>query len=102
MAMSPKSNAMEVAYILASQDAREELADPVPLHLRNAPTGLMKDLDYGKGYQYAHDYEEKMTEMECLPESLAGKEYYYPTEQGNEARYKERLEQIKKWKKSKR
>ena len=102
MAMSPKSNAMEVGYILASRDAQNELSDPVPLHLRNAPTKLMKDLDYGKDYKYAHDFQEKMTEMECLPESLRGKEYYFPTDQGNEARYKERLKQIKDWKESKR
>ena len=98
MAMAPKSNAMEVAYMLASRDAQEELAEPVPLHLRNAPTSLMKELDYGKGYVYAHDTEEKMSEMECLPESMRGKEYYYPGDQGNEARYKEKLQQIKAWK----
>ncbi|MBP3816250.1 MAG: replication-associated recombination protein A [Firmicutes bacterium] len=102
MAMSPKSNAMDVAYMLAKRDALNELDEPVPLHIRNAPTKLMKDLDYGKGYKYAHDFEEKMTEMECLPESLKGTEYYYPTTQGNEARYKERLEKIKAWKEGKR
>ena len=102
MAMSPKSNAMEVAYMLAKQDALNELDEPVPLHIRNAPTKLIKELDYGKGYKYAHNYEEKMTEMECLPESLVGTEYYYPTNQGNEARYKERLEKIKAWKEAKR
>ena len=99
MALAPKSNAMEVAYLTAAADAREMVAEPVPLHIRNAPTGLMRDLDYGKGYQYAHDYEEKMTAMECLPESLAGKEYYRPTEEGFESRYKERLNNIKEWKK---
>ena len=98
MAMAPKSNAMDVAYMLASRDAQEELAEPVPLHLRNAPTRLMKELDYGKGYVYAHDREEKLSEMECLPESMRGKEYYFPGEQGNEARYKEKLQQIKAWK----
>ena len=102
MAMSPKSNAMEVAYLTAKQDALKELADPVPMQIRNAPTGLMKDLGYGKGYVYAHDTEEKMSEMECLPDSLKGKEYYFPTEQGNEARYKERLEKIKAWKQARR
>ena len=102
MAMSPKSNAMEVAYLLARQDALEEISDPVPLHLRNAPTKLMKELEYGKGYKYAHDFQEKMTEMECLPETLKDKEYYFPTEQGNEARYKERLEKIKAWKAARR
>ena len=102
MAMSPKSNAMEVAYLMAKEDALNELDEPVPLHIRNAPTGLMKNLGYGKGYKYAHNFEEKITEMECLPESLLGKEYYYPTNQGNEARYKERLEKIKAWKESRR
>ena len=102
MAMSPKSNAMEVAYMLAQRDAIEELNDPVPMHIRNAPTKLMKDLNYGKGYKYAHDFQEKMTEMECLPESLKGTEYYFPTTQGNEAKYKERLENIKAWKAKKR
>lgn len=99
MSLAPKSNAMEVAYLTAAKDAREQLAEPVPMHIRNAPTGLMKDLGYGEGYQYAHDYEEKMTKMQCLPDSLVGREYYKPTEQGHEARYKERLEQIKEWKK---
>ncbi|MCR4890621.1 MAG: replication-associated recombination protein A [Lachnospiraceae bacterium] len=99
MAMAPKSNAMEVAYYAARDDAIKDVAEPVPLHLRNAVTGLMKDIGYGKGYQYAHDYEEKMTRMTCLPESLLGKEYYFPTESGNEARYKERLQKIKEWKK---
>ena len=99
MSLAPKSNAMEVAYLTAAKDAREHLAEPVPMHIRNAPTGLMKDLGYGEGYQYAHDYEEKMTKMQCLPDSLVGREYYKPTEQGHEARYKERLEQIKEWKK---
>ena len=98
MAMSPKSNAMEAAYLSARKDAIDNMADPVPLHLRNAPTKLMKALDYGKGYMYAHDYEEKITAMDCLPESLSGKTYYYPTDQGNESKYKERLLKIKEWK----
>ena len=102
MAMSPKSNAMEVAYLMAKQDALNELDEPVPMHIRNAPTKLMKDLGYGDGYKYAHNFEEKITEMECLPDSLLGKEYYYPTNQGNESRYKERLEMIKNWKKARR
>ena len=71
MALAPKSNAMEVAYMTAKADAEKALADPVPLHLRNAVTGLMKDLDYGKGYRYAHDYAEKLTDMQCLPDALA-------------------------------
>ena len=99
MAMSPKSNAMETAYLTARKDALNDLAEPVPLHLRNAPTKLMRELDYSKGYKYAHDYEDKLTAMSCLPDSMKGKEYYHPTEQGNEVHYKKRLEQIKQWKK---
>ena len=99
MAMSPKSNAMETAYLMARKDALNDLAEPVPLHLRNAPTKLMRELDYSKGYKYAHDYEDKLTAMSCLPDSMKGKEYYHPTEQGNEVHYKKRLEQIKQWKK---
>ena len=99
MALAPKSNAMEVAYLEAAADARNNMAEPVPMHIRNAPTKLMRNLDYGKGYQYAHDYEEKMTAMECLPDSLKDHEYYHPTDEGFEPRYKERLRQIKEWKK---
>ena len=98
MAMVPKSNAMEVAYFAAREEAIAQLAEPVPLVLRNAPTKLMKELDYGKGYQYAHDTKEKMTAMQCLPDSLVDREYYRPTDQGLEARFKERLAQIKDWK----
>lgn len=98
MAMVPKSNAMEVAYLTARQDALTQLAEPVPLVIRNAPTKLMKELDYGKGYQYAHDTEEKLTAMQCLPDSLVDREYYHPTDQGLEVRFKERLAQIKDWK----
>ena len=89
---------METAYLSAKADAMEQLAEPVPLHIRNAPTRLMKELNYGKGYQYAHDYEEKMTAMQCLPDSLEGTQYYHPTEQGTEARFKARYEQIREWK----
>jgi len=99
MSMAPKSNAMDVAYHMARGDAQNQLAEPVPLHIRNAPTKLMKELDYGKGYQYAHDTAEKLTSMQCLPDSLAGKEYYIPTEQGLEVKYKAKLAQIKQWKK---
>ena len=98
--LSPKSNAMEIAYLEAESDALKTAAEPVPMQIRNAPTKLMKELDYGKGYMYAHDYEEKITELQCLPDSLKNKEYYHPTTQGLEARYKERYNQIKKWKKS--
>ncbi len=100
MAMAPKSNAMEVAYLTAKEDAIHQLDEPVPLVIRNAPTKLMKDLHYGEGYQYAHDTKDKLTNMQCLPDSLQGREYYKPTEQGLEARYKQRLQQIKEWKKA--
>ncbi|MCD7806455.1 MAG: replication-associated recombination protein A [Lachnospiraceae bacterium] len=99
MSMAPKSNAMEAAYNAAKVDAIEQIAEPVPLIIRNAPTNLMKELSYGEGYLYAHDYEEKLTAMQCLPDSLQGREYYQPTAQGQEARLKERLEEIKTWKK---
>lgn len=99
MSLAPKSNAMETAYNEAKADALSQLAEPVPLVIRNAPTKLMKDLGYGDGYQYAHDTEEKLTDMQCLPDSLLGREYYRPTEQGVEGRFKKRLEDIKEWKK---
>ena len=98
VAMAPKSNATYVAYEEAKQDAMEHYAEPVPLVIRNAETKLMKDLGYGKGYQYAHDSEDKLTNMQCLPDSLLDREYYRPTEQGVEIKYKERLEAIKSWK----
>lgn len=97
MAMSPKSNAMEVAYLKAKEDALKMIAEPVPLNIRNAPTKLMKDLGYGKDYIYAHDTKDKIALMQCLPDSIKDKEYYFPTEQGLEIRYKARLEEIKKW-----
>ena len=100
MALAPKSNAMEVAYFAARDDAQEHMAEPVPMNIRNAPTSLMKGLGYGKGYKYAHDYEDKITAMQCLPDSLTGREYYKPTEQGVEGRFKERLNSIKAWKKT--
>ena len=99
MAMAPKSNALYAAYGAARKDALTQLAEPVPLVIRNAPTALMQSLKYGEGYQYAHDTKEKLTNMQCLPDSLLGREYYRPTGEGLEARYKERLEQIKQWKK---
>ncbi len=99
MSLAPKSNSLYVAYESAKRDALNTRSEPVPLVIRNAPTKLMKELDYGKGYKYAHDTEEKLTSMTCLPDALVGREYYVPTEQGLEGRYKERLESIKKWKK---
>lgn len=100
MAMAPKSNSMYMAYESAKSDAVEHLAEPVPLVIRNAPTKLMKELNYGKGYQYAHNSDEKITNMQCMPDNLKNREYYQPTEQGLEAKYKERLKQIKEWKKT--
>ena len=98
MSLAPKSNALYVAYETAKKDALTQLSEPVPLVIRNAPTRLMQELDYGKGYQYAHDTADKLTDMQCLPDSLEGRAYYRPTEQGLEAKYKARLEQIKQWK----
>jgi len=99
LSMAPKSNAMELAYNEAKADALQHLNEPVPLQIRNTPTRLMGELGYGKGYQYAHDTKEKMAAMQCLPDGLKDRSYYHPTEQGLEARYKERLRQIKAWKK---
>ena len=99
MSLAPKSNALYMAYNHAREDAQAMLAEPVPLVIRNAPTGLMRELDYGKGYQYAHDTEEKLTNMQCLPDSLLGRTYYQPTRQGLEGRFADRLEEIKRWKK---
>lgn len=96
--LAPKSNALYMAYESAAKDAREMLDEPVPLQIRNAPTSLMKDLGYGKDYQYAHDSEEKLTTMQCLPDSLKDKKYYRPTTQGVEKRVKERKEAIEQWK----
>ena len=99
LATAPKSNAVYMAYNAAATDAHTQAADPVPLHLRNAPTKLMKDLHYGKGYRYAHDEQDAIVEMECLPESLAGRKYYRPTDRGFEKEIKRRLdgwEEIKK------
>ncbi|MCR5236644.1 MAG: replication-associated recombination protein A [Lachnospiraceae bacterium] len=97
LALAPKSNSMETAYLKAKDDAVNDLAEPVPLVIRNAPTGLMDELGYGHGYKYAHDYEDKITDIQCLPDNLIGTEYYNPGNQGAEIKFKERLEQIKKW-----
>ena len=98
MSLAPKSNSCDVAYRMASSDAKNTLAEPVPLVIRNASTKLMKELNYGKGYQFAHDTKEKLTSMECLPPSLKDKVYYKPGNKGNEIKFKERLEKIKAWK----
>ena len=96
LSLAPKSNALYIGYGAVVKDLEETRAEPVPLHLRNATTGLMKNIGYGKGYQYAHDVEEKVADMTCLPESLAGRNYYRPTDQGFEARLRQRLEEIRK------
>lgn len=94
-ALAPKSNALETAYIHASQDAKATLNQPVPLQIRNAPTRLMKDLGYGKDYEYSHDYKYHMTDMVCLPEALKDRVYYVPKDQGSELKVKKRMQDIK-------
>lgn len=101
LSMAPKSNALYMACEACKKDVREFPAEPVPLQICNAPTGLMKELDYGKGYIYAHDTKEKLSKMKCLPESLEGRRYYRPTEQGQEKRIREKLDNILAWKESK-
>jgi putative ATPase len=95
LAVAPKSNALYVAYSTVQQDVERTAAEPVPLHLRNAPTQLMKGLGYARGYQYAHDLENKVADMQCLPENLREREYYAPTNEGVERRIRERMEEIK-------
>ncbi len=99
LAMAPKSNALYMACEACKKDIREQFAEPVPLHLRNAPTSLMEELHYGEGYEYAHNNENKLTKMQCLPDSLRDREYYHPTTQGDEAAVARRLTEIKEWKK---
>src|SRR6202158_356749 len=96
LSAAPKSNALYTAYGEVQGDVERTAADPVPLHLRNAPTGLMKGLGYGQGYQYAHDLEDKVADMQCLPDNLSGRVYYQPTSEGVEKRIRERLEEIKR------
>ncbi|HYM78764.1 MAG TPA: replication-associated recombination protein A [Candidatus Dormibacteraeota bacterium] len=96
LSVAPKSNALYTAYGDVQQDVERTAAESVPLHLRNAPTQLMKGLGYGRGYQYAHELENKVADMECLPDNLRGRVYYKPTNEGIEKRIRERLEEIKK------
>jgi len=98
LSIAAKSNALYMAYKSAKKDAQSTIADGVPLHLRNAPTKLMANLNYGKGYQYAHDFENKVVDMQCLPDNLKDRQYYHPTSQGIEKNIKERLELVKKLK----
>lgn len=99
MSLAPKSNSVYVAYEKAKDDAIYTASLPVPMQIRNAPTKLMKDVDYGKGYIYAHDTEDKIALLECMPDNLRGTRYYFPGSQGYEQKLKERLDNINKWKK---
>jgi putative ATPase len=96
LAAAPKSNAVYRAYLAAAEAATQEIAEPVPLHLRNAPTKLMKELDYGKGYKYAHDEEAGVSEMECLPPTHRDRRFYEPTERGFEGEIRRRLETLRR------
>ncbi len=98
LSMAPKSNALYIGYGRAKEDAKTMLAEPVPLQIRNGVTELMQELHYGEGYQYAHDTKEKVARMDCLPESLKGKEYYVPGTEGAEEAVREKLERIKEFK----
>ncbi len=100
LSMAPKSNALYTACEACKKDVRERRAEPVPMQIRNGVTGLMKELGYGKGYEYAHDTEEKLTYMQCMPDGMKDRAYYHPTEQGEERRVKERLEEIQRFQKS--
>jgi putative ATPase len=102
LALAPKSNAVYTAYAAVQADIQRTVAEPVPLHLRNAPTRLMKELEYGKDYQYAHDVEGRVADMECLPPSLAGRRYYTPTGEGRERQLGQRMEEIARIKAEKR
>ena len=100
LSMAPKSNALYTACEACKKDVRTLRAEPVPMQIRNGVTGLMKELGYGKGYEYAHDTEEKLTHMQCMPDSLKDRTYYHPTEQGDEKKAAERLEEIRKFRES--
>jgi putative ATPase len=102
LALAPKSNSVYTAYGAVQADIENTRQEPVPLHLRNAPTRLMKDLDYGKGYQYAHDEEGKVADMDCLPDSLRGRSYFRPTQEGREKQLAARLEEIRRIRSDKR
>jgi len=95
LAVAPKSNALYTAYGAVQEDVERTAQEPVPLHLRNAPTGLMKSLGYSEGYQYAHDLESKVADMQCLPDNLRNRVYYHPTDKGVEQGIKARLAEIK-------
>ena len=99
LALAPKSNALYVGYGEVKNDAEKTLAEPVPLHLRNPVTGLMANLGYGKGYQYAHDVPDRLTDMQCLPDNLKDRRYYRPTDEGLEKKLKEKIAAIREWRK---
>jgi putative ATPase len=96
LSVAPKSNALYSAYSDVQLDVERTAAEPVPLHLRNAPTPLMKSIGYGQGYQYAHELEGKVADMQCLPDNLRERQYYFPTGEGVERRIRERMEEIKR------
>ena len=96
LSVAPKSNALYTAYSTVQQDVERTAAEPVPLHLRNAPTALMKGIGYAKGYQYAHDLDSKVANMQCLPDNLRDREYYVPTNEGIEKRIRERMAEIRR------
>jgi putative ATPase len=98
LALAPKSNALYTAYGSVLEDVERTSAEPVPLHIRNAVTKLMKQAGYGKGYQYAHDLESKVADMDCMPDNLRGREYYHPTHEGREKVLAQRLEEIRRLK----
>jgi putative ATPase len=99
MSLAPKSNALYTGYGQVAEDAQKTMAEPVPLHLRNAVTGMMANFGYGKDYQYAHKAPDKLTDMTCLPENLQGRKYYRPTDQGFEKKLKEKMQAIEEWRK---
>ncbi len=96
LSVAPKSNALYAAYGEVQQDVEWTAAEPVPLHLRNAPTPLMKGIGYGRGYQYAHELENKVADMQCLPDNLRDRTYYHPTNEGVEQRIRERMDEIRR------
>jgi putative ATPase len=102
LCLAPKSNSVYTAYGAVQQEIEHTRQEPVPLHLRNAPTRLMKELDYGKGYRYAHDEEGKVANMDCLPDSLKGRSYYHPTQEGREKALAQRMDEIHKIRSGKR
>jgi len=102
LCLAPKSNSVYTAWGAVHGEVEHTRQEPVPLHLRNAPTRLMKELDYGKGYQYAHDEEGKVADMDCLPDSLKGRSYYQPTQEGREKQLAQRMEEIRRIRSGKR